>query len=94
MDTFSVMTIFGDTRNPEIWMQKETGQLFITHPLFIKSENILEQIGFCIDDNESESFTMLNMDLYKRLNEKCELIGDFEEDASVNFSQGTLYYGV
>lgn len=61
----------------EVWMHKKTGELIIVHPLFAKQDDIFHAVGFCIDDNKSESLPMINLDLYSRLKGKCVKIGDF-----------------
>ncbi len=72
-----------DPKETEVWIQRESGEMFIVHPTFIQSNGEFTQVGFIIDDNKAETLNHLNLDFYPRLNEKCDLIGLFNKTDSI-----------
>ena len=46
-----ILLIENNPEEAEVWMQRESGVIFIVHPLFIHDEGQFKQVGFAIDDN-------------------------------------------
>ncbi len=73
----AVIVLDDKLKQSEVWMQKESGIIFLVHPLFANNDNQLHQVALAIDDNTGDSLMLLNASVYDDLPVKCEYIGIF-----------------
>lgn len=64
----------------EVWMNKESGDIFTVHPLFLNTPESLVMVAIVLDDNKSEDLVPLKPSAYKWLKRANVKIGNFYDD--------------
>lgn len=66
----------------EVWMAKESGALFLVHPLFLNTPDCLVMVAVVLDDDTSADLVPLKPSAYKWLKKTAVKIGYFYDDES------------